>query len=134
MKDFLKNLAIMALAVFAPIQGTLVTVFILILADLIFGIFAAHKRKETITSAGIRRTVTKLLVYEITIMLCFLTETYLIDGLLPITKMVAGVVGMVEIKSIIEHVNEVHGSNIFKDIILKLGSTNDPKAGKSDSE
>lgn len=121
----MQSILITVVAIFAPIQAMIITVFVLIMADLVLGLMSAYKRKEVITSAGIRRTVTKLFVYEMTICMCFLAQTYLLGDLLPITKMVAGVIGMVELKSIIESVNDINGGNIFKDIIAKLGSTND---------
>lgn len=118
----------MILAVFAPIQGMIITVFLLILCDLAFGVVAAYKRKEAISSAGIRRTVTKLFVYEVSIMISFLAEVYLLGGILPISKMLAGVIGLAELKSVIESMNEIHGGNMFADIIKKLGSSNDTKS------
>jgi hypothetical protein len=125
MKPYLQKLLIMALAVFAPIKGMLITVFILILADLVFGVIAAKKRGEAITSSGIRRTVTKFFIYEVTLMICFLAETYLLDGLLPVSKMLAGVIGMVELKSVLEAVNEINGGDIFVELLKRLGSKND---------
>lgn len=125
MKQFLYNIFIMILAVFAPIQGMLVTVFVLILADLVFGVIAAKKRNEAITSAGIRRTVTKFFIYEISLMVCFLAETFLLDGMLPISKMLAGVIGMVELKSVLESMNFINGGDMFASLLKNLGSKND---------
>jgi len=111
-------------AVFAPINSTIITVFILILSDLILGVYAAMKRGEEITSAGLRRTISKLFVYEMVVLTSFLGETYLLGGILPVVKLVAGVIGITEIKSILENSGDITGLN-FKTVIKRLGSKND---------
>lgn len=123
----LKNLFLSMLLVFAPIQAVLLTTFTLVMADLILGIMAARKRGELITSAGFQRTIIKLAVYEAAICFGFLAETYLTGPLVPISKIVAGFVGLTEITSIFESLNEVSGQNLLKGIIDKLASKNDPK-------
>jgi len=112
-----------AAAIFAPIKGLLLTTGIMIFADLITGIIAASKRKEPITSSGLRRTLTKLAVYEAAIMLAFLAEHYMSD-VLPFVKMCAAMVAIVELKSIYENLNSASGMNLLKQLIDKLGSDN----------
>lgn len=124
MKEILIKLAISVLAVFAPIQAIIITVGVLIFADLILGIMAAHKRGDAITSAALRRTVTKMFVYQLTILTAFLVQTYLIGGIFPVVNMVAGVIGLVEIKSLLENASAITGLD-FKAIIKLLGSKND---------
>ena len=119
--------ALSVLAVFAPIKAIMIVAGVLVFADLITGMWAAHKRKEAITSAGIRRTVTKTAVYLSSIMLGYLVEKYMIEGLLPVSKIIAGLIGIVEFKSILENFNVIHGGDIFKSLIEKLGSINDTK-------
>lgn len=127
MKDWLTATMLSVLAIFAPIKALLLTTGIIIFADLILGIWAAHKRGESITSAGIRRTVTKLGVYNAAILLGFLIETYMLEGFIPISKIAGGLIGVVECKSIMENLNDLHGSDLFKTLIKKLGSINDEK-------
>lgn len=121
---FLKALFITLVAVFAPIQGIVLTTFILILADLFFGVWAAKKRGEPITSAALRRTVSKFFVYESVIAVSYLGEHYLLDGLMPVTKLVAGVIGMVELTSVLENVQGATGLDLGH-VIRLLGSKND---------
>lgn len=121
----LKSIGLSLLAVFAPVQAILLSVGFLIIVDLILGITAALKRGETITSSAMRRTVSKLLVYELAVMSGFICETYLMSGIAPISKLVAGVIGMVEIKSIFENCDSIYGEPILKKLIKKLGSDND---------
>lgn len=125
-KMTIKALALSALAVFAPIKAVIITVGVLIMADLIFGLWAAHKRKEKITSAGLRRTLTKMAVYQCAVLTGYLGEKYLLDELIPVTKLVAGVIGAVELKSLFENYAEISGVD-FTSILKKLGSDNDKK-------
>jgi hypothetical protein len=124
---WLKKLLIASTAALAPIKMVLITVGFLILVDLVTGIWAALKRKEKISSAVMRRTISKMLVYQLAIISGFMLETYILDGMLPVAKIVAGVIGMVEFKSILENSNKIVGGDIFKAVLTKLGSDNDPK-------
>lgn len=126
----LEAILISLLAVFAPIKGVLAVTGFLIAADLISGILAAKKRNEKINSAGLRRTLSKCLVYNLAVISGFLVETYMISELLPISKLIAGVIALVELKSILENLNTINGTDIFKTIINNLGSKND--AGKQE--
>lgn len=123
--SWLKSLAMGLLVVFMPVHAAVTTVFVLIMADLICGILAARKRKEPITSAALRRTITKLLVYEVALLLAFLAESYLIHGLIPVTTLVSSMIGIVELKSIYENIDTVSGGELLKSVIGKLGSDND---------
>lgn len=131
MKDvankYLFPLILSALSVFAPIKGMIITVFISIIVDLITGILAAKKRGEKITSAALRRSVSKLLIYETALLVSFLVETYLLSDSIPITKLVGGILGSVEMLSIYENLNVVSGNNLFGRLISLLGSHNDKK-------
>ena len=123
--NYLK-LSLMAIfVVFAPVHAAVETVFVLILTDLICGVLAARKRGELITSAGLRRTITKTIVYEVALLLAFLAETYLIHGILPITTLVSSMIGIVELKSVYENLDAISGGTLLKGIIAKLGSEND---------
>lgn len=127
MKDWLQNLLLASVAALAPIQAILISVGVMILADLFTGILAARKRGEKISSAAMRRTVSKILIYQTAVITGFLLETYLLASLVPISKLVAGVIGLVEFKSILENCNTALGQDIFQTILFKLGSENDKK-------
>ena len=116
-------LGLSILAVFAPIQSLLLTTGVMIFADLITGIVAAKKRNEPITSAALRRTLTKIFVYESALMLAFLAEHYMSD-ILPFVKMASGMIAVVELKSIYENLNSISGTDMIKALIDKLGSEN----------
>jgi phage-related holin len=127
MKDYLIGLVVTTAAIFAPIKAIFLVTGILIFSDLILGIVAAKKRGETISSAGLRRTATKVFVYKAAIILGFLVETFMLEGFLPISKITAGLISVVELTSILENLNTINGSPVFKKLIEKLGSVNDRK-------
>lgn len=125
MKSWAYNIMLSILAVFAPIKALIFSVGFLIFADCFTGIWAAKKRNEKITSAALRRTVSKMVIYQLALLSGFLVEVYMIESLLPISKLVAGAIGMVELKSVLENSTAIVGQDIFKSLIKKLGSQND---------
>lgn len=127
MWTWVKSLLFSSVAVFAPIQASMTMAAVLIAADLVVGIWAAHKRAEKLSSSGLRRTVTKILVYESAIMLGFLTETYMLGGYLPVARLITAMIAGVELKSILESLDEINGTPIFATVITKLGSSNDTR-------
>jgi hypothetical protein len=127
MKEYLSALLISIAAVFAPIKAIFLVTGILIFTDLIIGVLAARKKGEKITSAGLRRTVTKIFVYNVAVALGFLIEKYMLDGFIPVSKIASGLISVVEFTSILENLNTINGSPIFAKLIEKLGSINDKK-------
>ena len=127
MKEFLLKLLTVAIAILAPIKAVMIAVGVLVIADMITGVWAAIKRSEKITSAGFRRTVSKLVIYQIAIITGFVVEHYLVDGSIPIVKIIGGVIGLVELKSVLENANSISGTDIFQLILNRLGSQNDIK-------
>lgn len=123
MKEFIVRLLIAAIAVLSPIKAVLIATGVTILIDLISGICRAVKAKEKIESSVMRRTVTKFFVYQLAIISGFIIETYLLQAI-PITKLVSSVIGLVEIKSILENLNGIYGQDLFKTLLEKLGSDN----------
>lgn len=121
---YLQPLLISLAAVFAPIKSVLLVTEFLILADLISGVLAAKKRGEKITSAGYQRSVVKFLVYNLATITAFLIETYLVENVFPITKIVSSIIGVTEGLSIFENLNSINGTDIFKQVLSILGSKN----------
>lgn len=124
MKEYLYKGLLVIISLLAPIKATLVTCGVLIVSDMITGMLAAKKRNEKIQSAEMRRSISKFVVYQIAIISGFLLETYMLENLLPVSKIVAGVIGMVEFKSILENVSTIVGQDILKMVLDKLGSKN----------
>jgi hypothetical protein len=127
MKDYVIALLVSMFAVFAPIKAIFLVTGVLIFSDLVLGIIAARKKGQSITSAGLRRTATKIFVYNLAVALGFLVETYMLEGFIPVSKITAGLISVVELTSILENLNVINGDPIFKKIIEKLGSVNDKR-------
>ncbi len=116
----LQAVALAAVAIFAPIHAAIYTAFCLIIVDLASGLVAAKKRGEAITSSGIKRTVGKIVLYEVAICAAFLVQQYLTGDLFPALKLVTALVGLVELKSILENLDAINGSPLFKAIVSKI--------------
>lgn len=125
MEVWFKAIFVSVCAIFVPIQSMLIAVGALVAADLVFGLISAYKQKIPITSSGIRRTVTKSFIYLSSVMLGYVAEHYLMGDILAISKLIAGTIGIVEIKSILESADIINGGSLFKAIVSKLGSEND---------
>jgi hypothetical protein len=110
-----------SLAVFLPIKELMLTIGFLVASDMVVGIWKALKLKQRIRSRRMSDTVTKLLLYQIAIMSGFLIETFIISELIPITKLVATVIAVIEFKSIIESIESVTGKDLWSKIKTIIG-------------
>ena len=122
---YLKPLLIALVAIFAPAKAMLATALLFIVLDLITGVWAAKKRGDAITSQGLKRTVIKIMIYELAIALAFLCEIYLMGDYMPIAKIVSSFVGITELKSIYENLNEIGGGNLLSNLISRLNGPQD---------
>lgn len=109
--------------VFMPIKATLITVMVLTVADLISGIMASRKEGKKITSSGLKRTIIKTTVYELVVMLGFLTEQYMTGDSVPVVKVLAGFIGLTELKSVMENIERISGMPMVKLLIEKLNQS-----------
>jgi hypothetical protein len=127
MKDLVIKGLIALSAIFAPIVPMIFSCGVLIFADLVTGILAARKRGEKVKSAEMRRSVSKFIVYQIAILSAFVLEKYMLQDLIPVSKIVAGVIGMVEFTSILENGSSIAGKDLLSLVLEKLGSKNAEK-------
>lgn len=125
MKSWLDSLIIALVAALAPVGPLMAAVGALVAIDFCTGVWRAYKVKSPVTSAGFRRTVTKSVVYLVAVLAAFLVEHFLMADFIPVSKIVAGFIGVVELKSILENSNAILGYDVFKKLIKKLGSIND---------
>lgn len=100
-----------AIALLAPVHALMGAVGFLIAADFVTGLMAARKREEVITSRAMGRTVWKALVYQLAVVSGFALEHLLAEEL-PVAKLVAGMIGLVEFKSLTENVKTVTGLDL----------------------
>lgn len=121
------------LLIFAPVNGAIVTIFLLVLLDLLLGMMAAKKEGYSITSRSARRSIPKLLVYEVTIAVLFLIETYLFFSTdFPVTKGATALIGVIEGKSILENLYRLTKIDFLHIVITKLQLLNAEKANNKD--
>jgi hypothetical protein len=109
------------LAVFLPIKELMLTIGFLVASDMLVGIWKALKLKQRIRSRRMSDTITKLLLYQIAIMSGFLIETFIIAELIPITKLVATVIAVIEFKSIVESIESVTGKDLWSKLKTIIG-------------
>lgn len=122
--DKLKILTLALLAVFAPIKTMIFAALALVVLDLITGLLASYKRGDAITSAVFSRTLIKTLVYEVAILAAYLAEKYLTGDIIKVTSVVTTFIGMTELLSLIENLNEISGGSLMKALVEKLESKN----------
>lgn len=101
-----------------PIQASLITVLLLVIGDMIVGVWASVKEGYKINSRSLRRTVSKLVVYQISIIATFFIETHLLDY--PVTKVMTGLIGVVEGKSFFENLYRITKVDFLKILIDKF--------------
>lgn len=125
---FVKNLMVMTIAFLAPIHSAILAVYFLIFTDLVTGIWASAKEKQTITSSKLSRTISKTLIYSITIVISFVVHKYLLlDFDLPIEAVVSGFIAITETKSILENLNRISSNKVIKDLIILLSNERDKR-------
>lgn len=121
----INSIVVSLLAVVAPIQPLFLVTGFLIFADFIFGIYKAKKLGEKITSRKMGHTISKLILYNLAILSVFLLNHYLICTTLPLEKIVGGLIGLTELKSLDESFTMLFGFSFYDKIkkILKRGAS-----------
>ena len=115
---------------FAPIQGIMITIGLAILADTVVGIWKSRKLDQQISSRRLSRVISKMLIYQITIILFFMIDKFILHDLTAniftiewlLTKVIALTLVSIEVFSIDENIRQVRGSGLmeaFKRLIRK---------------
>ena len=102
-------------AFFLPISGILLMIGVLILIDTMTGIWKAKKLKEKITSRKLSSIISKLALYEVTVIMFFLIDRFVLNDIIltffsvpfMLTKVVALVLASIEVMSINENYKSV---------------------------
>lgn len=98
-----------------PVKGFLIFTGAVVLCDTVTGILAAHKRGEPISSKGMRRTITKIIIYFIAILLAEGMRVTFVPGV-SIPYAVAFVIATTEFKSNIENIESISGISLWATI------------------
>lgn len=120
-----KFIVISILSVLTPIKPLLLTIGFLIASDFLIGLYRAWRLNEDITSRKMGHTLSKLLLYTLTIICVYFFEAYILQSGLPLAKIVASLIGLIELKSIDESVYLITGFSFYKKLvnILKRGQS-----------
>jgi hypothetical protein len=107
-------------AFFLPISGILLMIGALIVIDTVTGIKKANKLKEKITSRKLSAIISKLALYEMTVIMFFLIDRFILNDIIltffsvafMLTKIVALVLASVEVISINENIKVISTRNL----------------------
>lgn len=116
-----------AVAFTTPIHGLMAGVGFLIFADLITGIWRAWKKGEKITSSELKRTISKCLLYNLAILSGFVIEYLGVGQFVPVSKIIASTIGVVEFKSMLENFEAITGISVWEELKSKVQISNKKK-------
>jgi hypothetical protein len=127
---------------FVPIHGLLVAVAVAIILDTFTGVFKSIKIHglKSIRSRKLSTIISKMLLYEVTILLLFLMDKYLLNEFVILwwgiefmfTKMCAIVLIFIELVSVKENIEEAYKIDIWKMLKHLLSRAKEIKSGIDD--
>ena len=111
-------------AFFLPISGILIMIGVLIAIDTFTGIWKANKLKEKITSRKLSGIISKLALYEITVIMFFLIDKFILNDIIltffsvpfMLTKVTALVLASIEVMSINENYKAVKSIDLWSSL------------------
>ena len=112
------------LAFFLPISGILLMIGVLIVIDTVAGIWKAKKIGEKITSRRLSAIISKLALYEVTVIMFFLIDVFILNDIIltffsvpfMLTKIVALVLASIEVMSINESYKQVYHLDLWSSL------------------
>ena len=122
-------------AFFLPISGILLRIGVLIAIDTFTGIWKANKLEEKITSRKLSSIISKLALYEITVIMFFLIDAFILNDIIltffsvpfMLTKVTALVLASIEVMSINENYKIVKGIDLWQSMKLLFARAKDIK-------
>ena len=122
-------------AFFIPISGILIMIGVLISIDTFTGIWKANKLGDKITSRKLSSIISKLALYEITVIMFFLIDQFILNDIIltffsvpfMLTKVVALVLSSIEVMSINENYKVVKGIDLWQSMKLLFARAKDIK-------
>ena len=111
----------MVSAFFMPITGLMFLIGFAIFVDTITGVGKARKLKQLITSRRLSSVISKMLLYEITVILFYLIDYFILNDIvltffsvpLMLTKILALILVSIEVVSINENYKAVKGIDLW---------------------
>lgn len=105
-----------ALGFIMPVAGFMMLCATLVVVDFITGVLAAKKRKEVLRSKGFQRTIFKITLYFLAILLSRGMDVVFLHNIpthFSFTYIVAGFVCLTEFKSNLENIGSLTGTDIW---------------------
>lgn len=121
-------------AALVPIRPALLAAILFPVIDLALALLVQARNEKIkgvmplvrmIRSAGLKRTCAKTTLYLSGILLAFAAETYL--GVPYAIRVVCGIVGVSELKSCLEHLDDLHGGPLFETALQSLAPEKPPR-------
>jgi len=116
------KLIAMLWAFLMPISGLLFLVGFVIVLDTVTGIWKSYKNKVKITSRGLSAIISKMLLYEVTVILFYMIDKFILNNIilqffsvdLLLTKILALILVSIEVMSINENYKAVKGLDLWQ--------------------
>lgn len=120
------KMASIVFSFFLPISGILILIAFAILFDTLTGIWKSVHLKEKVTSRGLSQIISKILLYETTVLLFFLIDKFLVSDIIAqffsveylVTKVLALVLVSIEVVSINENYKAIYGKDLYASLKL----------------
>ena len=105
-----------------PISGLLFLVGFVIVLDTITGVWKSMKNKVKITSRGFSAIISKMLLYEVTVVMFYMIDQFILNNIilqffsveLLLTKVLALILVSIEVMSINENYKAVKGLDLWQ--------------------
>jgi hypothetical protein len=105
-----------------PISGLLFLVGFVIALDTVTGIWKSIKKKIPITSKGLSAIISKMMLYEVTVILFYMIDHFILNNIimhfftveLLLTKVLALILVSIEVMSINENYKAVKGLDLWQ--------------------
>lgn len=123
---YLPEVLLCIAAFFVPIMMLIIATFCLVMVDTLTGLIKARKIKEPITSRRLGQVIPKLMIYFSFILGGNIVELYMVPEM-PWVKMFAGIIGTIELKSILENASKALGYDAFKAMIQYISRKSEEK-------
>ena len=109
---------------FLPISGILILIGVSVILDTLTGVWKSRKLGTPITSRKLSSVISKILLYEVTVMLFYLIDYYILNDIvltffsveLMTTKILALVLVSIEVISINENYKAVKNINLWESL------------------
>ena len=100
---------------FEPLWVLMLWFLIFVACDTITGVWASIIERKIITSNQLRKTIVKLMMYSMTIVLCHAIDTSMIVFVdIGLAKLVSAIICGIELYSILENCYRITGNKVFK--------------------